>query len=258
MPVRSMLKWGLIALVAVVAIVAVGLYRLAGKAPADYRPAELTPDAKQLAVRRFARRIQDFGNDAQRNDRYVWSLTQDEINAYLAGLDEIVASMPRGQAGQVNSAMDRIGLVEPAVSLHDGVLSLMIRSSRHERIISTDLEFVFTRDGLMRVALRGARVGRLPIPRSMVRKRLSGLKAALLRATTGEPGAQPVRGAIGLCAQDLAALAAVILSAMDTQPIAAEITWPVNSKHVRVEQIDIADGKLTLHVQPIHRAGRRR
>ena len=258
MRVRSMFKWGLIALVAVVVIVAMGLYRLAGKPPADYRPASLTQDEKETAVKRFARRIQDFGNDAQHNERYVWSLTQDEVNAYLAALDEIVASMPRGRAGRVNSAMARIGLAGPAVSLHDGIVSLMIRSIRHERIVSADLEFRFAQGGLMRVLLRGARIGGLPIPRSMVRNRLDGLKAALLAATTSAPDAQSARGAMGLRPEDLAALAAVILSAMDAQPIAAEITWPVNSKHVRIERIDITEGRMTLHVQPIHRAGRRR
>ena len=52
---------------------------------------------------------------------------------------------------------------------------------------------------------------------------------------------------------------AAVAAGIDSEPIATELTWPMNKKRIRINDIEIHDGKtpkhrkLILHVTPIFR-----
>ncbi|MDY6913484.1 MAG: hypothetical protein SVT52_03385, partial [Planctomycetota bacterium] len=162
-----------------VILVSAGLYIAANETPQAYIPPYLSDGEKQQAAKQFVRRIQDFGNDAQQHEPYLWSLTQDQLNAYLASLDEIAANMPGGKAGVVHKAMRRIGLTTPTLKLSKDVLTFMVHSSKYDKVISADFSFSFTPDKKLQVSILQTRVGRLAMPDTFVRSQLEKLRDAL-------------------------------------------------------------------------------
>ena len=67
--------------------------------------------------------------------------------------DEIAASRPSGKAGEVYRAMEKAGFIDPAVSLGDGILTVMVRSKEYDKVLSADVSFSFTADRKLRVRL---------------------------------------------------------------------------------------------------------
>ena len=239
-----------------VIVVSAGLYVAANQTPQEYIPLYLSDGEKQLAAKQFIRRIQDFGNDAQQNEPYLWSLTQEQLNAYLASLDEIAANMPGGKAGTVQKAMQRIGLTTPTLKLEKDVLTLMVRSAKYNKVISTDFSFSFTPDKKLRVSILQTRMGRLAMPDTFVRSHLEKLQNTL-KAARPSPKTKPASRRssllVGLSSSQLGAVLAAVIAAVDQEPISTELLWPIRKKRVRVEGIEIDDRQLTLYVVPIDR-----
>ena len=240
-----------------VGVVCAGLwcYVQGSRIPADYHPAELTAAERLLAAKGFYRKIvNEFGNGAQQNEPYEWSVDQQMLNGWLASMDEIAAQKIGIEPGAVHRSLERLGLSQPAVACHDGVLTLMVRSDRYSKILSVDLRFSFTADSNLRVQLSETRLGRLPLPGFLVRERLDSL-AALLREQkpqgpvhihgTGDPA--------GVSPEEVAAVLRTIIAGIDAEPIPTELTWPVNDKRVRIENVRITEGWLRLDVAPINR-----
>ena len=256
----AVLRWGLPALLLAILGMLGVLYILAGRAPDSYRPMRLTAEQKRQAVADFGVRIQDFGNAAQQNDPYTWSVREDRLNEYLASLDEIAANLRGGRRGRVEAAMAKAGLAEPAVRLRDGLVTLAIRSTRHNRIFSVDLAFTFASDKSLRVRLEGAHIGDLVVPKSFVRGALAELQALLARGGRGEAAPRPDSADARrkrISPNDLANVLAAVVAAIDGRAIRAELTWPVNKRRVRIDRIDITDGLASLHVQPTGRKWRK-
>lgn len=254
------IKLGLVVAGSAAAIAAGVIYIQASRIPRGYRPAQLSAEQKQQAAKEFLNRkiLHEFGNAAQRNEPFDWVITQDQLNRYLSAMDEIAASAPSAEPGMVYRGMEEAGLAAPAVLLQDGKVTLMVRSSRHQKILSADVSFAFTRDRKLRVRLLAARVGLLTLPDSWVRQRIEELRSAALAGLgDSEQSGRSGGGLAGFSSRDVGDVLAAVLAGIDREPISTELTWRVNKKHVRIEGIDIADGTLRLRVVPAGRKGSR-
>ncbi len=244
---RVIRKW-LLVLIAAAAAGTVGLYLLASWVPAGYRPVRLNRREREQATSRFYKQIFQFMSDGEDVKPFTWSVSQDWLNRYLASMDEI-SFRKGGKRGQVDRTMAKAGLTEPVVVLSDGAITALARSTKYDKIISAKLAFDFTPGGKLRVRLAGARMGRAPVPASMIRERIEKLKQTVVkRLLEAEVDREPSSAGV-------AKVLGRVIAAIDGEPIDTELSWRVHSrKRVRIEKIDIADGALTLHVVPIGRS----
>lgn len=244
---------GRIALLSAIVLIIAGLvtaYILASWVPADYQPALLTAAEKDAAMREFRRRLMEFNNEGQRNEPFDWTLTQDQLNRYLNSMDEI-AAQGGAEAGSVHRAMESIGLAEPAVVLDSGRVRIVARSLQYKKIVSIDIGLRLGADGRLRVSVESARIGRLPMPASLVRSMIERLRGRLSRRL-GDATSTPAMG--GLDSSQVALVLQRLVSAIDGEPISTEMTWRITTrKRVRVTRIDIAGQKLTLHMEHVGR-----
>ncbi len=239
------------------------LYIQASRIPVEYRPAQLSAEQRQQAVDEFWNQkiLDEFGNATQRNEPFDWALSAEQLNRYLAAMDEIAAKTPMVKSGTIYRGLEKAGLAEPAAAMGDGVLTLMVRSKEYDKVLSVDLSFRFTDDGRLRVRLGEARVGRLTLPDFWVRGRLERLKEMLPTkgwADKDSAGGSDSRRLMGIPSQDVAMVLTNVLAAINEEPIRTELTWPIKKKRVRIEAIEIADNSLRMHVVPIRRKGRAR
>jgi hypothetical protein len=239
------------------------LYLMSRAVPSRYRPAQLSHPQREEAAKHFYGKVMDFDDQAQAGASFDLSVTQEEMNSYLASLDEIAALLPDGASGRVDGLLEAAGLADPAVAMGEGMMTLMVRSTRYDnRLVSADVAFRFTPDHRLRVRLDHTRIGSLTVPEEIVRRRLDLLKEALAeRASHGDSGkgrdnpeSQGPIGAVG------GAAAQVIRAAIEGETIVPEGGW--RGWRLRVEEMRIDPGKLTLRLRPLGRqrddAGRQR
>lgn len=261
MRTRKVFWWSLGGAIALLVIAAAVVYIQLSRIPANYKPARLTSAQKAQTVKDFWVKVQEFGNAAQKNEAFVWQVSQEELNRFLASMDEIAASTPYGKNGQVCDALEQSGLAEPAIALDDGTATLMVRSVEHNKIASANISFGFAGTGKLRLRLAGVRIGRQMLPDRWVEDQLGSLQKLLPPNVQGadEPGVSAsARGLAGLSAEDITSLLETLLTAVDSEPISTELTWPVNDKKVRIDAIEIEAGLLRLHVVPVGRGGKGR
>lgn len=238
---------------------ALGLYLQASRTPGAYAPAELTPQEKDQAAREFLRRVQEFGNAAQQDAPFTWSVSEERVNAWLASMDEIAARMPHGRAGQVYRAMEKVGFSQPAVTLRDGKLTLMVLAREYGKVVAVDFSLALDAAGRLRVTLGEVRVGRLSVPKALFADRLGRLRAMLAPAAdiARDPSAKADRPAstavAGLSSDDLAGVLAKLLAAVDGEPIEPVLVWPINKRPVRVREVGLTQGTAVLTLVPIPR-----
>ncbi len=252
MRARKVIKRLAVAAAVGVLVIAGGLYVQSIRIPGNYRPARLSADQKKKTVKEFWSKVQDFGNAAQRNDPYEWSVKRVQLNRFLAAMDDIAASTPSGESGRVHRAMAEAGLAEPAIDLDDGSMTFMVRSTQHNRIISAELAFSINGEGRLVGTLSAMRLGRLPLPRWLVQERFQEAKGLLSLYNDLNDGSEG-RSMAGLSAGDLARLLGGILGGIDGDPIKTELTWPLKKKRVRIDRIEIDEKRLKLQVVPIGR-----
>jgi len=253
------IKWMAVGAVTLAAASAGVLYLLASSVPEGYRPAQLSADQqREVAYNQFTPHVLKFGNEAQGLQPFTWTATAEQVNSYLASMDEIAAIRPGHQRGQVDKALADAGLAEPAVAFEAGAVTLMVRSTRYNKILSADVGFSFRPDGRLAIALKAVRVGYLPVPKSQVRQLLERLKRSLAgRLAAPERNGDAAGGGSSfqsLASQRVAELLGEVIAAIDEQPVGTEIVWPVGKKRVRIDAVDIADGALTLHATPMSRS----
>jgi hypothetical protein len=105
-------------------------------------------------------------------------------------------------------------------------------------------------DGRLRVRLAGARVGRVAVPRSVVAGQIEELKAYLeYRRSQAEGDA----AAGGVSAQAIGRLLAGVVAAVGEEPIDPVFTGGINNRRVRVTDVTIEHGRLTLRLVPADR-----
>jgi len=250
--VKWLVGWAVVCILAAVLV----MYIQASRIPRYYRPARLTTEQKRQVVKDFWSRIQEFGNAAQDNTPYTWSVSEQQLNWYLAAMDEIAASTPAGQPGEIYRTLEQYGLGEPAVALRDGKLQLMVRSLEYQKVFSAILGLSFLPDKRLVVRLIDVRVGRLRVPRSWVQSHLDQMRADVVadqKDETNFDNPTEENSLSGFSPQDVGQVVREVLAAMDQEPIVPELTWPVKKKRVRIESIEMQDGVLTLSVVPIDR-----
>jgi hypothetical protein len=226
---------------------------LAVLSPFQYRPVRLDYDARQTAAKQFYRQMMDFDDRAQSNAPFEFVFTAEQLNRYLASMDEIAAMLPEGQAGRVQEMLAAAGLSAPAVAIGEDRLTLMVRSNGG-LVVSADLSPALDEQGRLLVPLRAVRVGWLPVPRVLVRHQLGQTRAKLLALHAAQREDKDVPG--GLDTADLAAVAAnyatqMILAALDGQPIVPEGKY--RRHRIRLAAIELNDGQVTVHVAPVPR-----
>ena len=167
MRLRKILKWTLVVVAVGSLLAVVVLYILASRIPSQYHPVQLAQDQREEASREFLRKLQDFGNASQRNAGFSWSISQDQLNSYLASMDEIAAIIPADEPVIVTQQLASVGVGQPVVHLDDGILTVMVSVAGNSKVLSFDLSFEFTAAGLLQVRLAEARVGNLPIPSAL-------------------------------------------------------------------------------------------
>ncbi len=236
------------------------LYVLASWKPAHYAPARLTQEQKEAAAYRFVNTvITPVNNRLGEGEPFSLTLWEKDVNAYLASMDEIYALQPdrpgKSHIGRVYREMEKAGLADPAVSFRDGVVSLMVRSKQYDKILSAGVSFEFVSSGKeIRVHLSSVRVGRLPIPRVIIRGILDDFKVRQDSAGDGNQDVEgePFGGGAGVSSAQIGRMLVNVLASIDGDPLPAEHRlrrWLL----VRIEQIDVAEGRLTLKINPIRR-----
>ena len=252
------IKIALWALPACVLAVAGVLYLLAGTVPQRYRPAQLGGGDRVQAAKHFYGKVMDFDGQAQGTEAFDLTVTQEELNNYLASMDEIAALLPEGHSGDVEGMMAAAGLCDPAVALRDGAVTFMVRSARHDnRILSADVAFRFAPDGRLRVRLGQMRIGALAVPEEAVHRRLQQVRDML----AGSDSANPSRQRAGEWKNSTGAVAAVseaaikaITAAIDGEAIVPEGVW--RQGRIRVEGVEITADQLHLRLRPLERKTR--
>lgn len=239
----------LIVLVAALGAAALGIYLFASRIPASYQPAQLSPDQRTTSAKGFtARVLNEFGNKIQVPKSFTWSATQEELNHYLASMDEIAELMPNSRPGLVRRQLDEVGLSGPAVALEKNILTVMIRSTHYEKILSADLAFTFPAEGRLAVQVAGARLGALPVPQSMLQARLADLRTLLAAALPAKAETEsPKRISI----EHVGRMLSHVILAVGQEPISTELPWRVNGRIIRIDGIDIEHERITLRVTPV-------
>lgn len=262
--IRKIIKWTAIDVVALLMLVAMGLFLLASWKPSGYEPIRLSDNQKHKAASDFGMLVIDrfrrAAQDAAHNDRpFSFSFTQDQLNGYLASMDHIAVLRAPVKHGDVYKLMDEAGLTEPVINLRDGVLTVMVRTRDYEKILSAGLTFTFTEDAGLKIDLAGAYIGRAPIPKSLIRRRLQPVKAILreqmekMQTTSTQPTKPRGIVLVGFSTRDIARVIRGAIMAIDEEPIPAkDLVSKVGAK-VRVTGIDIEDGKITLTFTPVTR-----
>jgi hypothetical protein len=246
MPRRKTLIRTLLVIVALVVAVLGVLYYRANRMPNNYRPLTLTAGEKEQASKTFVQEVVvDFRNKTQQIAPFAWSISQRDINRYLASIDEIVSVLAAWERGRVDAAMKQMGLADPAAVLEEGTITLMIRSRRFGNVLSAKLAADLTDSKRLRIRLVGARVGKLPVPKGLVLKPLGRLCQELwvYRWASGESnGDRP---------KDVCGVLAALIGAIDGEPINPEEIWRIKGIGIRIEELAIAQGRLALKIQPV-------
>ena len=231
--VSRIVVWTLVAI-----MVAAGLlYIQAGRIPDNYRPLRLSEKETRIATENFARHIaQGFGNKVKMVKPFEWSITQQSANSYLASIDEIAFSLPNGvKRGHINNEMDKLGLADPALAFDDGKVTLMIRSTKFNKILSAEIAVTLVEGGKLKFSLNATRIGKLRVPSSF----LTDMLTTLAEKLSGKRG------------DDISETLAELLNAIGGEPISPPDAWRIQGVRVALDAVTVDDGALKLKVRPI-------
>lgn len=220
--------------------------------PSQYDPAYLAYEERSVAAKQFYRQMMDFDDLAQSNVPFEFTFTAEQINRYLASVDEIAALLPGGQAGRVQELMQAAGLRGLAVAFERGRLMLMVQAGKHGLVVSVELLPVLDARGKLVVRLGALRLGRLRVPQGLIHESIDSTKNRLLLLRAAQRQEADVPG--GLTQADLGDVAAnyatrMIVGALDGQPIEPEGKY--RRHRIRLTGIDITPGQITVHIVPV-------
>jgi hypothetical protein len=246
MRVAKVVKWALLVVVLTLLLAAGMIYWQASRQPADYAPAQLAPAQRQQVAEDFInRQVLGFLNKSGEGQPFTITLGEDQLNRYLASMDEIAASRPGGRTGEVVAAMAQAGLADPSVSLGDGRLRLMIRSTRYDKVVGVEILPSRLDDGRISLRTGGATVGRALVPRSVVADQLARVKDALA-ASAPRPRQAATQGGGDVSAGELAGLMRTLLGAIDGEP--AELVF---RNRARVDDVRVTPDGLSIRMVPL-------
>lgn len=251
MSTGKIIKRGIAFVAVAIILVCVILYIQANRAPKSYQPRQLTPEQREREALTFINQkiFQEFNNEGVQLGRpYEWSITEEQANRALASMDEIAFGLggPVNSRGSIQREMDRAGVSGPAISLRDGKLGLMAYSRQFDKVLGAELSFSFNPEGKLLVRLEDVRIGRLPMPHSMIDQKIDSLRQMMSGAIPPSPQKSPGN----ISSEDIGRIMVAVFSAVNGQPIVPEFKCPGN-RMVRVDDIRIANGTLTLHIRPV-------
>ena len=226
------------------------VFLLACSVPDEYQPLQLLPqERKEAAELSFVNEhAVPFRNAIIDVKPFTHELTQVDLNHYLASLDEIAFLKPgrRGEArktGGVYEAMDKAGLADPFVTMHDGLLTIMVRTKQTNKVVSLDLSMQMADDGLQ-IALEEVRIGRMPVPRALITGALDVLRETLAKQKSDEEVSE----------RDLDRLLAAVIGGIDGEPMPT--TMKFGKKRIRkVTDVTIEEGLIRVRIIPVDEEG---
>jgi len=244
-------------LVVLLAVAAGVLYLIASAVPAAYQPAALSREQREGAAKAFVNTVlAEVHNRAEDARPFEMTFTQGELNSYLASADEIVELHYAHKAGDASRAMDEAGISSPAVTLDDGVLTFMCRLTKYDKVLSVDLAFAFDEAGKLRVSVAGARLGRLPAPGSLVRRAVEEMKRRLPEPDAERREGGGPLGAGAPTSEDVGAALRAVAGGIDGDGVPTAFGFR-RERRIRLTDVEIADGKITLRFEPVRPLPRR-
>ena len=237
-------------LLLVVGLAAVLAYGLASRIPSDYRPARLTADQQQEQVNTFLALLGRFSEHGGAGRPFTWSVTEEDANLCLGSIDAIASFRP-GEPVHPMAELEREGFADPAVAMHEGVLRLMIRSTGSKKILGIDLGFVFDDRGGVQAKILGMRVGAMPVPKILLRRKLRELRGDLQELLAEAEAGQS--GSFGsIRTGDVARFLKAVVGMLDGEPASPELVWDdrAAAHPLRITKVELTEGKLTLHISP--------
>lgn len=253
---RNPVKWWLITAAGIAAILcalAVTALLLAHRVPADYRPAALSRQQREHARENLERWAEQFARQTGRigsiqhthepspdeeADGFTMTITADQLNAWIAAFAE-----------DENSPLRQAGLSGPMVRIGADRLTFMVRLEAQNRIVSVDLTPRFNRPGRLHIDLLGARLGALPVPADLVRRKRRELSKPLRRQSAEEEGSIDRSAGEGVSSHALGDAASAMAAALAGATISTEIREGFGN--VRIEDIELESGRITVHVRSL-------
>lgn len=237
------IKRVVVGLVLAVLVAGGTLYYAISRVPEGYGLLALSQAQKKRAAQEFvSKAVTSLLNPAP-GEVLRWVSTEDELNRYLASMDEIAHYRLGGKRGQVYRRLERARLSGLVVRLGEGRITFMFRSDEYGKIVSVDFSLAVTEDKKLLARLKGVRIGRLAIPETTVRRRMMALKESL----AGKVAARKKNDASSRSSRptdDMVKILTAIVSAIDEEPTAIE--HKMNNKLVRLDGVEIGQGRLVL------------
>ncbi len=239
----------LITLFALMLLVAVG-FLLASTRPAEYSPYQLEHADQKRVAKIFFSNAADLLSEFGKLEPITHSITEDQLNQYLASLDEIAflrlgSNTVAKKSSQVVQAMEKAGVRGPMVKFRDGgTITIMVQSDGTRKIVSIDLALTVNDDRQLLVKLTGARVGRMPIPVSLLGGTIKTLKNALDKP---KPASDASSKRIRIDASDVMAM---LIRAIDAEPMDTVVR--IKRKNPKaLGRLEIRDSTLHLYFVPV-------
>ncbi len=245
MRVWNLIKWLLVSLFIGVLCAAGILYLLASRVPAEYEPARLTNEqTRQYAKELVNYYLNEFTDQAGQIKPFVWIVTQEQMNKYLASMDEIafLTSKSGQDRGELYKKMDRAGFAEPAAAMDNGVLTLMVRTRDYGKVLSVGLKLTIGDDRKLKVEIVHAKIGIVPLPVALVKPWIRDRKDDLFGGGKEDSD--------GNSAENITKGLAAVIAAIDEKPIPVVFQARPSVQWVRVADIRIDDGILELYFVP--------
>lgn len=246
MKTKKTVIWTIVIVLFSLMLFASVVFLTACSVPPEYNPIQLTQKERKIFARDFVdNHGLGFINKVHENKAFTHTMSQRELNLYLASLDEIAFLKPgkdgrKKTSGGVYEAMDKASLADPVVTMKDGVVTIMVRTKNSNKVISMDISMKITDDERLAVGLDQVRIGRMPVPLALLDKGLTALKQSMAKKIAANEAS----------ARDLDGLLATILASINEEPITTELRF--SKKRIRkITELNIEDGKLTLHVVPV-------
>ncbi|MBS3821617.1 MAG: hypothetical protein GVY16_03025 [Planctomycetes bacterium] len=243
---KTLLGWaGLIILFVLMFLTAVA-FLLASSRPDEWEPYQLRNEDQRGVANRFGTRImRELVNGLGDIKPFSFTIHEEEMNEYLASLDEIAflaysKDEVARKSSELVAAMDKVGIADPVVDMQPDTLTLMVRTKKGNKIVSLDLVFEFTDDAWLYVKLDGVRVGLLPLPRGFVSGSLEEVQGAI-----GGVGGERNEPSL----QDLDLIVGRLISGIGGKPLPTRLPI-VESRPKRIRDIEIDEQTLTIHFVP--------
>jgi len=249
----------IVAIVLILMVAAAVVLLLASCRPDAYMPYALTQSERRDVAQDFITKCLTLGSQLGNKDPFTHTIKQDDLNRYLASLDELAFLRLQGddvaeKSSEVVEAMDKAGLAYPAVNMDNDILTIMVRTEEINKVISIDLLFSITDDSYLKVEMGQVRVGKMPVPAFMVSSALDSMKQRLAEREAirkeneinyDDDDRSDIR------AGDFDLLLPKILAAIDEEPFSTEVKF--RNARKKVTRVEIDDGELRIHFFPVER-----